>query len=126
MAASFEELNVYQKARQLTNEVYSLTRKIPFAKDYGLVDQVRRSSISVMSNIAEGFERGTRPEFVRFLYIAKGSCGELRSQLEIAHDQGYLSDADYKRFREVAKTVSGMIFNLISSLKKNKPVGKKS
>lgn len=126
MAASFEELNVYQKARLLTNEIYLLTRKSPFVKDYGLVDQVRRASISVMSNIAEGFERGTRPEFVRFLFIAKGSCGELRSQLEIAHDQGYLSDADYKRFREIAKTVSGMIFNLIASVKKSKPVGKKS
>lgn len=126
MVKSFEELNVYQKARQLANEIYVFTRKAPFSKDYSLVDQIRRASVSVMSNIAEGFERGIRPEFVRFLFIAKGSCGEIRSQLEIACDQGYLSDADHKRLRETAKTVSGIIFNLIASLKKSKPVGKKS
>ncbi len=118
MAKSFEELNVYQKARNLTNEIYSSTRKASFSKDYGLADQIRRASVSVMSNIAEGFERGTRPEFIRFLFISKGSCGEVRSQLEIAKDQGYLSEADHVRLREIAKTVSGMISNLIASLKR--------
>ena len=125
MAKSFEELNVYQKARQLTNEIYTFTRKTSFAKDYALVDQIRRASVSVMSNIAEGFERGTRPEFVRFLFIAKGSCGEIRSQLEIAKDQRYLSDAEHIRLREAAKTVSGMLANLITSLKAPRASGKK-
>ncbi len=126
MAKSFEELNVYQKARQLTNTVYALTRKTPFAKDYSLVDQVRRASVSVMSNIAEGFERGTRPEFIRFLFIAKGSCGEVRAQLEIAKDQRYLSDAEHTQLREAAKTVSGMISNLITSIRASRAAGKKS
>lgn len=117
MAKSFEELNVYQKARGLTNQIYSVTRKASFAKDRALVDQIRRASVSVMSNIAEGFERGTRPEFVRFLFIAKGSCGEVRAQLEIAKDQGYLSSAEHIQLRETAKTISGMSSNLISSLK---------
>ena len=71
VARSFEELNVYQKARELTNEVYGCTRKAPFSKDFGLVDQIRRAIVSVMSNMAEGLERGTRPEFIRFLFIAK-------------------------------------------------------
>jgi four helix bundle protein len=79
-----------------------------------------------MSNIAEGFERGTRPEFVRFLYISKGSCGEVRAQLEIAKDQGYLSEIDHTRIREMAKMVSGMISNLITSLKRSQSSGRKT
>lgn len=117
VARSFEELKVYQKAKDLTNSIYTLTKKGTFVKDYGLVDQIRRSSVSVMSNIAEGFERGSRPEFIRFLFIAKGSCGELRAQLEIAKDQGYLSEQDYIRYRDDAKNVSGMIANFIKYLK---------
>lgn len=126
MAKTFEELNVYQKARQLTNEVYTLTRKSSFSRDFGLVDQVRRASISVMSNIAEGFERGTRPEFIRFLFISKGSCGEIRAQLEIAKDQGYLSESEHIRLRESTKMVSGMLSNLITSVKKAKGSPRKS
>lgn len=125
MAKSFEELNVYQKAKRLTNDIYTFTRKAAFAKDYALVDQIRRASVSVMSNIAEGFERGTRPEFIRFLFIAKGSCGEVRSQLEVAKDQRYLSEAEHGQLRETAKTVSGMISNLITTLKTRGSSGKK-
>ena len=125
MAKSFEGLNVYQKAKLLTNEIYSITKKPSFSKDHGLTEQIRRASISVMSNIAEGFERGTRPEFVRFLYISKGSCGEIRAQLEIAKDQGYLSETDHVRIREMAKMVSGIISNLITSLKRSQSSGRK-
>jgi four helix bundle protein len=125
VAKSFEELNVYQKAKLLTNEIYSITKKPSFSKDYGLTEQIRRAAISVMSNIAEGFERGTRPEFVRFLYISKGSCGEIRAQLEIANDQGYLSEIDHARIRERARMVSGMISNLITSLKRSQSSGRK-
>src|SRR5438552_3275870 len=117
MAERFEELRVYQQAKKLTNEVYSATRKGTFVKDYGLVDQIRRASVSVMSNMAEGFERGTRPEFVRFLFIAKGSCGEIRAQLEIACDQQYLSEIEYLRIKKLAQETSGMLSNLITSVK---------
>jgi len=72
-AESFEELHIYQRARELTNSVYALSRDASFARDLSLVDQIRRAAVSVMSNIAEGFERGTTAEFVQFLYIAKGS-----------------------------------------------------
>ena len=116
-ARTFEELNVYQKARKLTNDVYGYTRKESFARDFGLVDQIRRAAVSVISNIAEGFERGTRPEFIRFLFISKGSCGELRAQLEIARDQKYLSEVDYARLKTQARDISGMLSNLISHLR---------
>lgn len=123
---AFEELNVYQKAIKLAGDVYAYTRKDSFAKDFGLVDQIRRASVSVISNIAEGFERGTRPEFIRFLFISKGSCGELRAQLEIARDQKYISEVDYMRLRTQARDVSGMISNLITHLKITKKVNKKA
>jgi four helix bundle protein len=127
VAKSFEELNVYQRAKDLTNGIYAVTRKQPFSKDFGLVDQIRRSSVSVMSNIAEGFERGTRPEFIRFLFIAKGSCGEIRAQLEIARDQQYLSEAEYSKLRDLARNVSGMTSNFIAHLKLSGKVdGRKS
>lgn len=83
-ARSFEELHVYQRARDLANAVYAITRTGPFARDFGLADQIRRAAVSVMPNIAEGFERGTSTEFIQFLYIAKGSCGEVRAQLQLA------------------------------------------
>jgi four helix bundle protein len=125
LARSFEELNVYQRAKKLTNEVYGCTRKGLFSKDFNLVDQIRRASVSVMSNIAEGFERGTRPEFIRFLFIAKGSCGELRAQLEIERDEKYLSEIDYIRLRTQARDISGMISNFISHLKNSAKVSNK-
>ncbi len=81
VAKTIEELHIYQRARELTNAVYALTREAAFARDRGLVDQVRRAAASIMSNVAEGFERGSTTEFIQFLYIAKGSCGEVRAQL---------------------------------------------
>ncbi len=87
----FEDLEVWKEARRLTQQVYQATEDTRFSKDFGLRDQIRRASVSVMSNIAEGFERGGNQEFMQFLYIAKGSCGEVRSQLYMALDQGYVS-----------------------------------
>ena len=87
---NFEDLEIWKDARALTREVYQLTRDSKFLKDFGLRDQIRRAAISVMSNIAEGFERGGNQEFVQFLYVAKASCGEVRSQLYVALDQGYV------------------------------------
>jgi len=113
----FEDLIVYQKARALANEVYALTRRAAFAKDPSLADQIRRAAVSVLSNVAEGFERGSNTEFVQFLYIAKGSCGEVRAQLSIALDQGYLPDAEHGKLSDHCRLVSGMLSGLIDYLK---------
>jgi len=116
-AQGFEELNVYQRARELTTRVYELTRDGAFARDFGLAGQVRRASVSIMSNIAEGFERGTDPEFAQFLFIAKGSCGEVRAQISVALDQKYVSQEDYDDLTGRCRRISGMLGNLIKYLK---------
>lgn len=115
-AERFEELHMYQRARELTNRVYELTRKGGFSRDLGLVDQIRRASVSIMSNIAEGFERGASTEFIQFLFIAKGSCGEVRAQLQIARDQGYISEREHTEMEDLARRISGMISNFIGHL----------
>ena len=116
-ARYFEDLVVYQKSRELANGIYALARQGAFAKDYGLADQVRRAAVSVMSNIAEGFERGSNTEFIQFLYIAKGSCGEVRAQLSIAVDQGYVARSDYERLQNQCRLISGMLSSFINYLK---------
>jgi four helix bundle protein len=125
-AKTFEELHIYQRARELTNAVYSLTREGAFSADRGLVDQIRRAAVSVMSNVAEGFERGTTTEFVQFLYIAKGSCGEVRAQLQIAHDQKYVGAAESERLQELSRRTSGMISNFIAHLQGSDYRGEKT
>ncbi len=122
---NFEDLDVWKKSRKLVNEIYSLTKKQRFSKDFGLVDQIRRSGVSVMSNIAEGFERGSNTEFIRFLYIAKASCGETRSHLFIAFDQGYLSEEELENAKSFAKSVSRMIGGFIGYLRGSKMKGEK-
>ena len=84
---NFEDLEIWKDARALTRAIYQLTSDSKFSKDLGLRDQIRRASVSIMSNIAEGFERGGNQEFIQFLYVAKASCGEVRSQLYVAMDQ---------------------------------------
>ena len=86
----FEDLVAWQKARGLTKAIYEMTGKGDIVKDFGLKDQMRRASVSIMSNIAEGFERNRPAEFHQFLSIAKGSCAELRAQLYVAVDAGYI------------------------------------
>ena len=86
-AKRFEDLVAWQKARLLANDVYRITREGPLARDFGLRDQMQRAAVSIASNIAEGFERDTIPDFIHFLFIAKGSAGELRTQLYLALDQ---------------------------------------
>jgi len=122
---SFEDLDVWRKSRELVNEIYLVTKKQRFSKDFGLVDQIRRSAVSVMSNIAEGFERGSNVEFIRFLYIAKASCAETRSHLFIAFDQGYLTEDELENAKSFAKSVSGMIGGFISYLRGSKMKGEK-
>jgi four helix bundle protein len=126
VAKSFEELHIYQRARELTNAIYVLSRQSPFSGDRGLVDQIRRAAVSVMSNVAEGFERGTKVEFIQFLYIAKGSCGEVRAQLQIAHDQQYISAADFQKLHDLSRRTSGMISNFIAHLQQSNYRGEKT
>ncbi len=116
VARCFEDLDVYQRARELTNTVYSLTRDGPFARDHALTNQIRRACLSIVSNIAEGFERGTTTEFVQFLYVAKGSCGEVRAQLHVARDQGYLSDGQYRTVLDLARHTSSMLSSFIAHI----------
>jgi four helix bundle protein len=87
---NFEDLEIWKEARSLTREIYTLFKTPQLSKDYGFRDQMQRAALSIMSNIAEGFERGGNQEFVQFLYIAKGSWGELRSQLYVALDQEHI------------------------------------
>jgi four helix bundle protein len=113
----FEGLVVWQKARVLTNEIYKITRKPEFSKDLGLKDQIQRASVSIMSNIAEGFERGSKEEFIQFLYISRGSCGEVRTQLYVAKDQNYITEEGFQKLQKLAVEVSRLIYYLIESVK---------
>ena len=92
----FEDLIAWQKARQLAAEIYRVSAQGNFSKDFGLRDQIRRAAVSAMSNIAEGFDRGSRSEFHQFLVIAKASCAEVRSQLYVAHDVGYIDQNTFE------------------------------
>jgi four helix bundle protein len=91
---TFEDLEVWKGARRLTQEIYRSTAGAKFLKDFALCGQIQRAAISIMSNIAEGFERGGNQEFIQFLYVAKGSCGEVRSQIYVAIDQGYITQKE--------------------------------
>ena len=125
MPKSFEELPVWQKARELVNHIFAVTKKEPFSRDFSLVDQIRRASTSVMSNIAEGFERGSNAEFISFLYISKGSAGETRTQLYIAKDQEYITDTEFRKGLELSRDVSGQLSGLIEYLKSSRMKGEK-
>ena len=114
---NFEDLIAWQKARVLTQEVYEITNSPTFSKDFSLRDQMRRAAVSVMSNIAEGQERGSKAEFARYLLIAKGSCGEIRSQLVVALDVGYLPRDRFDQVRELAVETSRIIGGLWASIK---------
>jgi four helix bundle protein len=115
-ARQFEDLNVWQDARRLVGSIYTVSRMRVFNQDFGLREQIRRAAVSTMSNIAEGFERGTRKEFVQFLNIAKGSNGEVRSQLCVAVDQKYIGENEFAALRESAVTLSRKISALIRYL----------
>ncbi len=110
--ARFEDLVVWQKARELTAAVYAVAVSRSFSRDFGLRDQMRRAAVSVMSNIAEGYERQQPGKFNQFLSIAKGSCAELRAQLYVALDAGYLArdtfDSLLDQAIEVGRVVGGL------------------
>jgi len=108
----FEDLIAWQKARELTKEIYRVTAAGKFEKDFGLRSQIERASVSIMSNIAEGFDRAGRAEFHQYLVVAKGSCAEVRSQLYVANDIGYISNEELdtlkKRTEELSKIIGGL------------------
>lgn len=116
---SFEEIEVWQKARQLTKRVYQVSSKGPFARDFGLRDQMRRACVSIMSNIAEGYERGGTKEFLQLLSVAKGSAGEVRSQLYVALDQDYLTGSVFEELTNHAREISRMLAGLMAYLRKS-------
>jgi len=101
----FEDLIAWQKARVLTRDIYQVTQQGEFAKDFGLRDQIQRAAVSIMSNIAEGFERGGRAEFHQFLPVAKASCAEVRSQIYVAIDVDYLDQPAFDRLLKQAEEV---------------------
>lgn len=112
----FEEIEAWQTARELTRLVYSITEEGKFAKDFGLKDRIRRACVSIMSNIAEGFESKTQPAFIRYLGIAKASAGEVRAQLYVANDVKYLSDEQFAQLFDIAEKSSRQLSRFISYL----------
>lgn len=121
----FEDLQIYQNARTLCKEVYDITKVEPWKYDTRFVQQIHASAGSVMDNIAEGYERDGNPEFVNFLYIAKGSCGEVRSQITRAHDAGFLDDEKFNNLYAFCINLSKGIANTIKSLRQSDIKGQK-
>lgn len=113
----FEELDIFQKSRELCKEVYAITKEGEFHKDSRFVQQIHASAGSVMDNIAEGFERDGNKEFINFLYIAKGSCGEVRSQIIRASDVGYIDNVTATKLYNDSLNLSKSIARFIKSLK---------
>lgn len=118
-------MEIWKDSRNLVNQIYRITNQGTFAKDYGLRDQIRRASVSVMSNIAEGFERGGNRELIQFLAIAKGSCGEVRCQLYVACDQNYIGRKEAEELIDLHRKLSIMIYNFMEYLKRSKFKGQK-
>jgi four helix bundle protein len=112
----FEDLIAWQKARELTKAIYTVTQGETFKRDFGLSSQLQRASVSIMSNIAEGYERSSSQDFQRFLWMAKASCAEVRSQLYVALDIGYLSQADFADLIRQAEEVSRILGGLRASI----------
>ncbi|MHB8907087.1 MAG: four helix bundle protein [Melioribacteraceae bacterium] len=112
---TFEEIPVYQKSKELCIEIYKLDNT-KYQKDYGFKDQIQRAAISVMNNIAEGFERGSNKDFIKFLYYSKGSVGEVRSLLNIAVELGYIELESYNKFQNDCLEISKQLSNFIKYL----------
>jgi four helix bundle protein len=112
----FEDLFIWQKAVEFARDIYLLTERDGLKTDFGLKGQMRNASVSISNNIAEGFERRSRKEYLNFLNIAKGSAGEIRSQLYVAFLVGYINEAELIEMREKAKFLSGSITNHSASI----------
>jgi four helix bundle protein len=114
---SYKDLIAYQKAYTLALKIYNATESFPKVEQYGLVQQMRRASVSIPSNIAEGYRRKNRKEYIQFLNIAYGSSGELDTQMSLAHDLGMLQEDDFIVVQRLTEEVSKLLFSLIKSLK---------
>lgn len=123
--AVFEDLDIWKQAREICKQVYKITNQAQFANDLRFCSQIRSSSGSIMDNIAEGFEREGNKEFINFLFIAKGSCGELRSQLSRAYDCNYISEDEFNILKEAAINISIGISNFIKYLRNSNYTGRK-
>ena len=113
----FEDIEAWKEARALAKSIYVASASGAFAKDFGLRDQIRRASVSILSNVAEGFERGGDKEFLHFLSLAKGSCGEVRAQLYVALDQGYLPEDVFQRLIDHSLRISRLLGAFMTYLK---------
>lgn len=121
----FEELAIFQKARELSKKIYPITQRGEFKYDTRFVQQIRAAVGSIMDNIAEGFERTGNKEFLNFLYIAKGSCGEVRSQLIRANDLGYMTKEEYEELYTECRKLSAGIMNFIKEIRTSEYAGAK-
>ena len=121
----FEDVLAWQKARELTREIYTHTKAGLFAKDFGLRDQIQRAAVSIMGNVAEGFDRGGDKEFIQFLSISKGSCGEVKSHLYVALDQQYVNSTQFDRLYKSADEVGRLLAGFMAYLKQSDLRGKK-
>jgi four helix bundle protein len=116
---SFTEIEAWQKARELTFEIYEVTKRAPFSRDFELRGQIRDASVSVMSNIAEGFDRNGTGEFIQFLSVANGSAAEVASQLYVALDQKYITKEEFERLCSLATETGRKIGALMRYLRKS-------
>ena len=123
---AFEETKIWQESRKLVNSIYlAIQSSTAFSQDYALGNQIKRAAISIPSNIAEGFERSTNKELIHFLFIAKGSAGEVRTQLWLASDLNYLNKKELDALIDKVKTISKMIQGMINYLQKSEMKGTK-
>ncbi|HEX9251199.1 MAG TPA: four helix bundle protein [Ignavibacteriaceae bacterium] len=114
---SFEDLQVWKDSRILVKSIYQLTSDGKFSKDFGLREQIQRASVSIMNNIAEGFERNNNKEYIKFLGYSKGSAGEVRSMLYVATDLGYISQDSFNTLYQMSINIITQLSNFIKYLK---------
>ncbi|MBS0662646.1 MAG: four helix bundle protein [Verrucomicrobia bacterium] len=115
----FEDLDAWKRARELTNEIYALCRRDPLVRDYGLCDQLRRASVSVMNNIAEGWESRHPAEKIQFFNVARRSCGEVRSMIYVLLDNHFITEAEQRQLRDRVVRSGQLVSGLIRSAGKN-------
>ena len=123
--SKFEDIEAWQLAREMTKAIYAISNDGAFARDFGLRDQIRRASVSIMSNIAEGFERAGDKEFLQFVSLAKGSSGEVRAQLYVALDAGYIDQQTFSRLSDMATQINRMLAGLMKYLRSSELKGSK-
>jgi four helix bundle protein len=121
----FEDIEAWQKTRELAKTIYDVTAGGKFSRDFGLKDQIRRAAVSILSNIAEGFERGGDKEFVQFIAMAKGSSAEVRAQLYVALDQGYVAQETFDRLSDLTIQINRMLSGLMKYLRSSEYKGSK-